>query len=108
MTRYFALGGVDDRRVFHLAQYISEVSLMEPKTVAYKQSEIAAVCLNLAMRKLRYTDGKLEQPVKKELLELVKTFCEDINAKFLEKITKKFSTERHNNVGKIQLHFDDL
>ena len=105
---------VNEPRVFYLAQYIQEISLLDNSLLQYNPSEIAASSLILAAKCLKkgnawnkemenatgYTDAHLAP-----IVEDVKGFVIEVNPKFLTTLKYKFSKQEYHEVASIALKF---
>lgn len=104
----------NDSRIFFLAQYIQEISLLDASLLDYKPSEIAGASLILAVKCLKrmhvwnkemeqatgYTDAHLAP-----IVEDVKGFALEVNPKFLTTLKYKFSKQEFMEVASITLKF---
>jgi len=101
LERYRRLTSVaNDAKVFFLAQYIQEISLLDASLLNYNPSEIAAASLILSVKCLKkmqawnremekvtgYSDAHLAP-----IVEEVKGFALEVNPKFLTTLKYKFS-----------------
>lgn len=105
---------VNDDEVFHLAQYILEISLLDASFLRFLPSQLAAASLILAAKRIKnfdcwskemeqfsgYSAGSLTEVVKE-----VKLFVVEINPKFISVLKYKFSKPQYNKVANYSLKF---
>lgn len=99
----------NDEEVFFYAQYLQEIQLLDASLLRFKQSEIAAASLILATRQLKkcncwnstmekftgYSESQLQEVVKE-----VRSFCVEINPKFISTLKYKFSKPEYKEVAR--------
>ena len=104
----------NDDEVFFYAQYLQEIQLLDASLLKFKQSEIAAASLILATKQLKktncwnrdmekysgYTEAQLSEVVKE-----VRSFCVEINPKFISTLKYKFSKPEYKEVAKHKFLF---
>ena len=104
----------NDDEVFFYAQYLQEIQLLDASLLKFKQSEIAAAALILATKQLKkvncwnkemerhtgYTESQLSEVVKE-----VRSFCVEINPKFISTLKYKFSKPEYKEVAKHKFLF---
>ena len=104
----------NDDEVFFYAQYLQEIQLLDASLLKFKQSEIAAAALILSTRQLKkvncwnkdmekftgYTEAQLSEVVKE-----VRSFCVEINPKFISTLKYKFSKPEYKEVAKHKFLF---
>lgn len=98
----------NDDEVFFFAQYIQEVQLLDATLLKFKQSEIAAASLILAARQIKKINcwtkemekwsGYSEQHLQQVVSE-VKSFCVEINPKFISTLKYKFNKPEYGCVA---------
>ena len=100
--------------MFFYAQYLQEIQLLDASLLKFKQSEIAAASLILATKQLKKVSAwnkemeKITGYSEKDLYEVVKevrSFCVEINPKFISTLKYKFSKPEYCEVAKHQFKF---
>ena len=100
--------------MFFYAQYLQEIQLLDASLLKFKQSEIAAASLILATKQLKKVSAwnkemeKITGYSEKDLYEVVKevrSFCVEINPKFISTLKYKFSKPEYCEVAKYQFKF---
>ena len=100
--------------IFFYAQYLQEIQLLDASLLKFKQSEIAAAAIILATKQLKkvncwnkemeklsgYTEAQLQDVVKE-----VRSFCLEINPKFISTLKYKFSKPEYGEVARYQFKF---
>lgn len=104
----------NDDEVFFFAQYLQEIQLLDASLLKFKASEIAAASLILATKQIKktscwnkdmekfsgYTESQLAEVVKE-----VRSFCVEINPKFISTLKYKFSKPEYKEVAKQTFKF---
>ena len=105
---------VNDPKVFFLAQYLQEISLLDASLLNYNPSEIAAASLILAtkcLKKVHAWNREMEQATGYSdqhlapIVEEVKSFVVEVNPKFLTTLKYKFSKQDYMDVANVALKF---
>ena len=105
---------VNDNKVFFLAQYMQEISLLDASLLQYNPSQIAAASLILSVKCIKkaqawnkemekvtgYTEANLAP-----IVEEVKGFVLEVNPKFLTTLKYKFSKVEYEEVASIAFKF---
>ncbi len=115
LERFFNLNTMASQpKIFFFAQYLQEISLLDATLLAYTPSEIAAACLvlsakaikklNVWTKEMETASGYSEQHLAPVIRE-VKSFCLEINPKFLTTLKYKFSKTDYEQVANIPLKF---
>jgi G2/mitotic-specific cyclin-B, other len=97
-----------DKEVFFFAQYIQEVALLDASLLRFRPSQIAAASLILSTRQLkkkevwgkeleRFTDYSAESL--SDAVAEVRSFCVEINPKFISTLRYKFSKPEYCKVA---------
>jgi hypothetical protein len=99
----------DDKEVFFFAQYIQEVAMLDASLLKFKPSQIAAASLILSVKQLKKKDNvwgkELErftsysQEDLKDAVTEVRSFCVEINPKFISTLRYKFSKPEYCKVA---------
>ena len=116
LERYRRLSSIAfaDDRVFFLAQYLQEISLLDASLLNYNPSEIAAAALILAskcIKKVHIWNREIEQASGysdehlQPIVEEVKSFALEVNPKFLTTLKYKFSKQEYKEVASIAFKF---
>ena len=116
LERYRRLNSVvyANEKVFFLAQYLQEISLLDASLLNYNPSEIAASALILAskcLQKLHIWNREIEEASGysyehlQPIVEEVKSFALEVNPKFLTTLKYKFSKQEYKEVANIPFKF---
>ena len=109
MERYRRLDDTfADKEVFFFAQYVQEVALLDASLLRFKPSQIAAASMILSARQLkkkevwgkdleRFTDYSAESLA--DAVTEVRSFCVEINPKFISTLRYKFSKPEYCKVA---------
>lgn len=99
----------DDKEVFFFAQYIQEVAMLDASLLRFTPSQIAAASLILSAKQIKKKDAYWSQSLKsftgyshddlKETVAEVKSFCVEINPKFISTLKYKFSKPEYMKVA---------
>jgi len=115
LERYRRLSmACNDDEVFFYAQYLQEIQLLDASLLKFKQSEIAAAAIILSSRQLKkvncwnkemekfsgYSEAHLSEVVKE-----VRSFCLEINPKFISTLKYKFMKPEFKEVAKHNFKF---
>ena len=105
----------DDKEVFFFAQYIQEVAMLDASLLKFKPSQIAAASLILSAKQLKKNEGVWGKEMErftqythddlKEAVTEVRSFCVEINPKFISTLRYKFSKPEYCKVANYPFKF---